>query len=298
MAQDPTELEQHRVEAPDGWPLWASEVPPVGDPRAIVIAGHAMMVNGRTLLHPTRPCLAHTLAAAGLHVLVPDLRGHGRSARGPMGLRMWRYDDLVDDTATWVALACALAPDLPVVTLGHSLFGHTTLAWMARTPGHPIVRHAMLAANLWTRQWTDSPVRWLRKRAWIELLTPLASVLGALPVRRLRIGTDDPSGPYWHALATQVRTGRWCADDGTDYAALLPHLDVPVLHVLTDGDPFLARPADAALFSAALPHRELWRITAADVGGASPPTHMGLATDPRCQDVWRRVAAWLRGPDD
>lgn len=296
-------VHEHHLRAPDGWDLFARELRPARDePCGIVIAGHAMMVDGRTLLQPrasaARPDLAHTLAEAGLRVLVPDLRGHGRSARGPLGTRMWRYDDLVADTAAWLDLAHSLAPDLPITSLGHSLFGHTTLAWMATHPSHPITRHAMLAVNLWTPSWTASPWRWAAKRASMELSSAVASTLGYLPVRRLRIGSNDEAAPYWDALVSQAREGRWCADDGTDYGALLHTVQTPVLHVVTDGDRLLAHPDDAALFSAALPQRTLWRVTHATLPGQDAPDHMTLATDPRCLPLWEKIAAWLRGRPD
>ena len=75
-------LPAHRVRAPDGWLLDVLDLEPRGPARGLVVAGHAMMVDRRTY-RPGRAGLARTLVDAGFRVLLPDLRGHGRSGPTP-----------------------------------------------------------------------------------------------------------------------------------------------------------------------------------------------------------------------
>ena len=84
----------HRVPAPDGWVLDVLDLEPAGPARGVVVAGHAMMVDRRTF-RPGKPGLARTLVDAGLRVLLPDLRGHGRS--GPTPRAGGREVDEVDE---------------------------------------------------------------------------------------------------------------------------------------------------------------------------------------------------------
>ena len=68
--------------------LFVYDFRPSSDPRGIVIAGHAMMVDAQTLCRRDRATLVWILVRAGFRVLVPDLRGHGQAAadrqhRGP-----------------------------------------------------------------------------------------------------------------------------------------------------------------------------------------------------------------------
>ena len=55
----------HTVQV-DGWSLAVSELPARGRARGVVVAGHAMMANRRTLDRPHGQGLASTLAAAGV----------------------------------------------------------------------------------------------------------------------------------------------------------------------------------------------------------------------------------------
>ncbi|MEE6263156.1 alpha/beta fold hydrolase [Plantactinospora sonchi] len=72
--------------------------------------------------------LAHPLAAAGLRVIMYDLRGHGHSERPPAG---YTLDDFVDDLA---ALLVSLDVTGPVHLLGNSFGGTIAFGYAARHP--------------------------------------------------------------------------------------------------------------------------------------------------------------------
>ena len=99
----------------DGVRLNAWRLPGPDDAPCTVVVVHGFVNSSRS---PAVHAFATRLAAS-VHVVVPDMRGHGRSGgRCSMG----RHEPL--DVAAAVAAA---RPDLPVVTLGTSLGGAAVL---------------------------------------------------------------------------------------------------------------------------------------------------------------------------
>lgn len=285
-------IEEHTVEGGDGWKLSVLDLRPARAPRAIVIAGHAMMVDRRTLWRPDRPTLGRALLDAGLRVLIPDQRGHGHSA----GTGDWSYDDLVDDTGPYVQLARNLEPRLPLVLLGHSLFGHTSLAWAGQHPEVDVAAHVLLSVNLWSRHTNRGLGRLLAKRALVATAGAVSKRVGKVPVKALGLGTADESLTYFECFGDQLRHGRWWSKDGVDYWQNLRRIPWPVLQVTSAGDRWLADHDEALRFTAPLPQR-----TVLTVGPNSPrpalrdlsPGHMQLVTSPRSMPVWQAVASWI-----
>lgn len=89
---------------------------PRGDVRAVLVVQHGLNDHGDRYTQ-----LAERLVKAGYAVYAMDLRGHGRSA-GPR-VEVKRFDDYLDDFATWVAHARAKEPGKPVFVFGHSMGG-------------------------------------------------------------------------------------------------------------------------------------------------------------------------------
>lgn len=284
-------LPTHRVHAPDGWLLDVLDLAPSGPARGLVIAGHAMMVDRRTY-RPGRRGLAHTLVDAGFRVLLPDLRGHGRSGPTPREGGDWSYDQLVGDTGVYVDLARGLAPGLPVVLLGHSLFAHTSLAWLGQHPAAPVAAHVALAMDVWLRSCEPSRARWLTKRATMSAAAAVAALAGYLPSGRIGLGSMDEAAGYWADITRGVRSGAWSGRDGVDYHAGLAAIRCPCLHVVSAGDRLLANPAAALRLTTAIPRRTTWQLGTDAAFADLRPDHMGLLTGPS-EALWRALALWL-----
>jgi len=292
---------QIAIAARDGWRLdtLLFEAP---EPRAVAVVGHAMMVDRRTLWREGKRSFVNALVEGGVSVLLPDLRGHG--ARGPHAARgaSWTYEDLIEDTAVYLDHAREYAGDLPLVFVGHSLFGHTTLAWLGMNPDAAIDGLVEIAVCVWSTEWTESRVRVWKKRAAINATMALARAVGYVPVRRLGQGTNDEPLAYWRWFTPLMgRSGRWTGVDGTDYAGNVRHIKCPVLHVASDGDDLMARPSEAFRITDPIAHnRECLHIgdrdCPIDLGGFEPD-HMQLVMDPRCEPMWRRVAQWIATRD-
>ena len=122
----------------DGVRLRAHRVTPRMPARATIVLVHGFAGWSRT---PAIHAMAHALARHGLEVLVPELRGHGRSGgRCTLG---------VDEARDVEAAVRAARSDLPVVTLGVSL-GAAACLLHAGTYGGVVGTVAVSAPARWT----------------------------------------------------------------------------------------------------------------------------------------------------
>jgi hypothetical protein len=152
-----------------------------------------------------------------------------------------------------------------------------------------------LASNVWLRELEPSRRRWLAKRAAMFAAARVSRLLGRFPARAVRLGSDDESLDYFEDLARFTHTGCWKSRDGTrDYLACLAQVNVPVVQVVSEGDPINCAPECGAHFIARCAGaREVVRVGRGDDGGP-PPDHMGLVVGTRARSAWGRAEQWIR----
>ena len=295
---------RERLKAWDGWVLDLEICYPRGSSKGVVICGHAMMTDRRSLLRDPRPSVARTLCESGFTVVVPDLRGHGMSGPTPASGGEWSYDDHVRDVGVLIDYATSLSMGASVALVGHSLFGHAALAWLARTPDavETVSAVVLLAVNLWhPDSWGAPQPRRMRltKALAMRAARALGRPWGYLPVARAVPRSMDESASYWETLYRCATDGRWLADDGFDYRAALDVIRCPVLHVVSEGDPVYGNPDEAERFVAPLPRRTVWRLgtrRCPEPLWSLKPDHMALVTRSASQPVWEHLAQWLQAP--
>jgi predicted alpha/beta hydrolase len=279
------------LSTPDGWRL-RGEVRAPASPVAVAVAGHAMMVDRRTLDRPQGGGFVSHLASRGIAVVWPDLRGHGKSGpRAHEGGR-WSYDDLVADVAPLVAFARAEFPGLPCFAVGHSLFGHVTLAHLSRSPALALDGLVMMAGNVCNPDWRRRPLARAQKVALIGVMRLLSRAAGRFPTRRLGLGTDDESSPYIEQFADWLRADDWCALDGFSYWNALAAIRTPILGIVGAGDRLMSPPADARGVLARVPGARCEVVGRAS-GLPIDPGHMALVLDGRCRPAWDRIADFV-----
>lgn len=180
----------------DGQALAATHFPARGK-----VAGSVLIAPAMGVAQDYYRALAEWLAGQGLHVLTFDYRGIGRSRQG--SLRGLQADVLTwarQDCAAAVAAAAGLAPDRPLLWIGHSLGGQI----FDMVPNRDRVRH-VITVGAGSGYWRENTPR-LRRYVWwlwyvvVPLALPLA---GYFPGRRLRKVGDLPRG-----VMAQWR--RWC----------------------------------------------------------------------------------------
>jgi pimeloyl-ACP methyl ester carboxylesterase len=112
---------------------------------ATIVLIHGLAVDNLAGWYLT---LAGAFAAAGLRVVMYDLRGHGRSERPPTG---YRLADHVDDLE---ALLAALEIADPVYLGGNSFGGTIAFSYALRHPGH-VAGIAAIESLPLTAQWVS-----------------------------------------------------------------------------------------------------------------------------------------------
>ncbi len=287
-----------RVTTSDGWELDVLRISAHGPPRAVAVLGHAMMVDRRSMDRPKGSGLASTLAAAGIEVFLPDVRGRGDSGPRAEDGGRWGYDDLVRrDLPAVVEAVREACPGLPLTLVGHSLCGHVSAA-AAGTGAYPRPpeAHVLLSANAWLPSLEARLGLRLRKTlaTWSFLL--LSWFFGRFPSRLLRMGPVDEARPYADDIASFWRSDSWGSQDGQhDYLAGMAQVSGRILSVLGAADTLLAHPSGARAWAECF---GAGRATIEVVGRGRwgldfDPDHMSLVTDPRSRPLWERVAAWI-----
>ncbi len=265
--------------------------------KATVFAGHAMMANRRSLDRPTGEGFVSTLVRAGFRVAAVDMRGHGESGPLPSEGAAYSYDDIArkDIPAVVAGLKEKFGGRLAVA--GHSLVGHATLAWIS-TPeaaGHGELSAVVgIAPNAWLKSCEPDEKRWQAKLAQLAMWQQLAKQSGYFPAKKMKIGSDDVSGPYIEQFVQWGREDRWTALDGHDYREGLKNLSIPALVAVGAGDRMLCVPECCERFLATIPRERLtfWLVSE-QTGFGFSPDHMPLVTDPRSRVLWERIAEWL-----
>jgi acylglycerol lipase len=105
--------------------LFARSWRPSGAVRGMVVIVHGFKAHSGRYLAVAEELVQHDLA-----VYAMDLRGHGKSE----GERYWvdSFDDYVNDLETFIAMARAREPGVPVFVFGHSAGGVVASLYAAR----------------------------------------------------------------------------------------------------------------------------------------------------------------------
>ncbi len=196
--------------------------------------------------------VAEVLAAPGLRLLAPDLRGHGESRRpAPSSYRLEDY------AADLVALAGALGLG-PVVLAGHSMAALVTML-LAGTGMLPVRAVALMDIEArppasQAQRLNEAGARPLRRFASMEEV--IAAEQRALPdvlparVARLALAAVRPVADGGYEYRADQEALRQFPQ--VDLRPLLPRISCPAL-VVRGADSHVLRPEVAAQMAAALP---------------------------------------------
>ena len=264
----------------------------------VVILLHAMMANGRSLLHPNRDSLGRCFAERGWNVIAPDFRGHGASTRGNAARSPWTYDELVShDMPAILAHARSEFPGSALALVGHSLGGHVAAASALCGSVEEPDAWAFLAVNVWGPHVGESRRKRLTKRFVLGLFGRITTRFERFPTRWMRVGTDDEAEPYVNDLIRFARSGVWGPSGGRDYRAEGRKLQRPCLGVYGAADTVLAPYHDGTRWLEGITATDpvLWEVKQGDFGLSTAPGHADVACNPASRALWESVEGWLRG---
>ena len=255
--------------------------------------------QGLVLIHPATAvtqgfyeAFARYLCGLGLHVLTYDYRGTGQSRpRTLRGFEVTMSDWMLEDVGAVTRWAAARFPDLPLLAVGHSVGGHA----IGLSPETSQLRGALLVA---THAGITRTIRGRaeRLRVWcvMRLLAPLlCAVFGYMPGRRIGLGEDLPRGVMleWSRWTTLPRY--FFDDPALDAAGRMARVNIPLLALGFDDDPWAnPRAMDILLsrYTAAPPERRQVDARALGLPGIG---HMGFFRR-RCEAaLWGEAGAWL-----
>jgi len=272
---------------PAGSGQLAATLWPAADPKAVVLVHPATAVTQGFYEH-----FARWLADLGFTVLTYDYRGTGRSRgaslRGETVTMSGWMDEDVPAVTRWAAARFAA---LPLLAVGHSVGGHA----LVLGGGGEALRGAVLVAS---HAGVTRTIRGAAERArvWLvmRLLAPLScAIFGYMPGKRIGLGEDLPRGVMleWSRWTTLLRY--FYDDPAVDAARRMAKVDIPLLVLGFEDDPWANRQAvDILLLHLPNAHIERRNIhpREADVPAVG---HMGFFRR-RCEAVlWKSVADWL-----
>jgi alpha-beta hydrolase superfamily lysophospholipase len=157
---------------------WSSE-----EPKAVIVLVHGLSDHAGRYHH-----VGVFFAESGYAVIIPDLRGHGRSF-GKRG-HFPSFDRIMEDITLFVAEARRRHPRLPVILYGHSMGGNLVLNYLIRK--NPVVSAAVVT----------SP--WLR----LNFKTPLYKFILATLVNTVLPSMTQLDGIIPSYLSHDEETGR------------------------------------------------------------------------------------------
>lgn len=232
MATVETTPRNATIEASDGLRLAARYWPRV-EARGVLVVIHGFGEHGGCYTH-----VAERLGpAAGVDVVAPDLRGHGRSP-GPRGV-VKHYDELTRDLTDALAWVGRERPGLPVFLLGHSNGGQVAIrAALDSEAGRGIA--GMILSNPSIRLAFRVPRIQLALGRLLHRIAPSVTLPAPIEVKKL---SHDPSMRDFY-LNDPLRHGRISAplffgmiDGGEALLDRVQSLTLPLLMLLSGADP-------------------------------------------------------------
>jgi len=171
-----------------GHSFYACEWSPSGDSKAVILLIHGLSDHAGRYCH-----VGSFFSAAGYHMIVPDLRGHGRSF-GKRG-HFPSFNVIMEDITLFLEEAGRRHPSLPVFLYGHSMGGNLVLNYLIRN--RPPVAGAIVT----------SP--WLR----LNFKPPLFKIILATLVNKVCPSLTQPDGIIPSYLSHDEEVGRKYSTD-------------------------------------------------------------------------------------
>lgn len=178
--------------------------------------------------------LAHALANEGVHCVLADWRGHGSSTQRASRKENFDYHTLVHyDIHAVIQWTRQHFPELPLLTLGHSLGGQLSLLYAASHP-HAIDGAILVACGSVYFRAYPFPHD-LKVLFGTQLFALLAKIVGYFPGKQVGFGSREARGVMsdwaYQGRRGKFRLGKSLEDIETPLAKMhLPVLGISIEH--------------------------------------------------------------------
>lgn len=265
-----------------------------------VLLVHGSIENGGIFHSRSMKGFAPQLARNGFAAYVLDFRGRGASRPHVSRRSKWGQWELIEEDLP-AALAAIEADAKRRVRLA-----------VAHSWGGVLMSAALARRADWREQFAGvvcfGTKRCIRVRnrdtrlridlGWNGLFGPLASLVGYLPARAMRIGSDDESRRSLAETRAWVRPGPWIDPrDGFDYAKALKMgpRHPPVLHLMGVADGYLGHPDDVRRFAEETGAANDFRLLSLATGYRRDYGHIDMLTASEAgEDHFPEVIRWMR----
>ena len=265
--------------------------------KGVLVLGHAMMTNSRSMDKPKGKGLASYLAEQGYLCYALDARGRGGSGAKAIDGNDWSYDDLVlKDLPAVIGVVKSRHPDNKLFVLGHSLFGHGCLGMLGAKPETPVDGVVCIAGNIWLPQLEKHYLKKLQKSIQLQIMDKLTRIFKRMPAKKIKFGNEDEAYTYSLGFLRWWKNNTWSTLDGEwDYLEGLSNVAQPVLAISGSGDNLMCTPECSRRFMAYLGKSELTHYEAGKraSGLDYDPGHMDLVTNIKSKPVWGYIVTWL-----
>lgn len=261
------------------WRLWA---PDDDASAARVVICHGYAEHGGRYRH-----VAERLTAAGLTVVVPDLRGHGHSEGRTVSVG--RFDEYVQDLHQVLLDVATQLGEAPTFLLGHSMGGLIAAVYTLRHPEE--LRGLVLSAPAVVATGVSAPAIAIGR-----LLARVAPEVGVVKLPLERVSRDPAvvaaylADPWVHPRRLRARLGAEMLRAIDEVAAGLPALTLPLLAMQGSADALVDPSAAAYVHDRVGSRDRTLRIY--------PGLYHEIFNEPERDQVLDDLIEWLRARTD
>ena len=256
----------------------------------VILMLHGLLEDGTIYYSRTGKGLAYYLAANGFQVVIPDLRGKGRSWPSVTQLLNYRIFDVVTEDLPaifdFIEQNIGTAPNFLV---GHGFGGVLLSSFLARYPEyrhkttgvvHFGARRVAVSSDLYRKILID----WL----WGSVAGVISRVRGVVPARLLRLGSEDEHLELREESLNWLKGSPWQdPDDQFDYGvAISQGLEFPPsLYFASKYDLGYGNPKDVRNFMREIGHHNGRLIVLGkNEGNLHNYSHIGMLIHPDAAD--------------
>ena len=266
----------------------------------VLLLLHGAIENGRIFYSRSGRGLAPWLAEQGFDVWVMDLGGRGDSRPAiAEGIPYSQTESITQEIPAVMDYLASQRPGAGLHWIAHSWGGVMMTAVLARFPerAERIRSMVFFGSKRRVRVWNWRRILYVDV-IWCWLSPLITRLVGYLPARRLRFGSDDESRLTHAQGALWVRKTHWIdPKDGFDYrAALADQTLPPTLYLAGRGDHALGHPGDVQrLMVESGQGEQQLLLLSRENGHHRDYGHIDMLTAPEAvDDHFPAVLDWLR----